>query len=145
LAQEDKETFMKDCVNELTLRLEAKVVENTETGEIPDYISDDVKQKYWKRYQGGALKEGWRTIPATMKDGACKGTLYNTEEYAPYVEYGHRLKQGDFVPALGMKLKNRWVKGQFMVAKSRKEIEPDIPGIVQGKFNKYMEGVFHAK
>ncbi|MGL5513620.1 MAG: HK97 gp10 family phage protein [Sporomusa sp.] len=145
LAQDEKETFLKDTVNELTLRLEARVIERTPTGVIPDYVSDDVRQEYWTGYNGGTLKAGWRTIPATMDNGICKGTIYNTEKYAPYVEYGHRQTPGRYIPALGKKLKKGWVKGKFMMANSRKELEPDIPGIVQGKFNKYMEGVFHAK
>ena len=145
LAQEDKEIFMKDCVNELVLRLEAKVIERTPTGVIPEYISDDVRKKYWSGYTGGSLKQGWRTTPAAMDNNICKGTLYNTEEHAPYVEYGHTQTPGRYVPALGKKLKKRWVKGLFMVANSRKELEPEIPNIMGMKFKKFMEGAFRAK
>ena len=115
LTQEAKEEFMEGCVNEITSRLLAKVTKRTPviTGE---------------------LRRNWTAKPAEMTDGACKGGITNSKQYAPYVEYGHRTGAG-----------KGWVKGRFMMTKSRQEVNPDVPGILLQRFKKFLEGTFHAK
>ena len=59
----------------------------------------------------GVLKKSWRT----KKDGELARIVYNNVHYAPHVEYGHRTRGG-----------KSFVDGQYMLAKSVKEIEKDL-------------------
>ena len=62
-----------------------------------------------------------------------------------YVEYGHRQQSGRFVPVLGKKLKKSWVRGQFMMTKSAKELSAQAPAILQRKLNKFLREVFDGQ
>jgi hypothetical protein len=43
------------------------------------------------------------------------------------------------VPALNKKLKKGWVKGQFMMTNSVKELQPKAQGIVDRKLNEFLQ------
>lgn len=66
---------------------------------------------------GGELRRNWN---AKLKkyDGKFIATVSNPLEYALYVEEGHRQNVGQFVPVLGKRLKQPYVKGQKMLEKS---------------------------
>lgn len=66
--------------------------------------------------------------------------IINPVEYASYVEYGHRQQPGRYVPALGKKLKQGWVPGQFMMTISEQELERIAPQILEKKIKAYFEG-----
>ena len=63
--------------------------------------------------------------------------IYNNIEYAEYVEYGHRQQVGRFVPQIGAKLKQPFVKGSYMLSKSLIEIKPQVDTIIQ----KYLDRI----
>ena len=65
--------------------------------------------------------------------------IINPVEYASYVEYGHRQQVGRYVPALGKRLKQGWVKGQFMMSISEQELERMTPQILEKKIRTYFE------
>ena len=65
--------------------------------------------------------------------------IINQVEYATYVEYGHRQTPGRYVPALGKRLKSSWVKGQFMMTDSVREIQARAPQIVQRKLDEFLQ------
>ena len=107
--------------------------------------------------KSGALRRGWMAGKSSMSSGKVatkttmqvsrKGTAYeivvfNSVNYASYVEYGHRQEPGRYVPAIGKRLKNSWVKGQFMLKISEQELEAAAPRIINRLLKPYMEDIF---
>ena len=68
--------------------------------------------------------------------------LINPVHYADYVEFGHRQKPGRFVPALGERLKASFVEGQYMLTISEKELQGQIPSILQQRLKTFLQGAF---
>lgn len=112
-------------------------------------------QQYWSGYVGGTLRRGWtagQQIGAQEyarglrvdKDGKYyKIVIINQVEYAMYVEYGHRQEPGRYVPALGKRLKASWVKGQFMMTKSEREVKAIADRIVDKKLQELLRKEFN--
>lgn len=138
-------------------RAEVKVVKvKGASGKNKTMLSADEAriQQYWGNYHGGALRRGWtggKNVDA--KDYANslsikrQGRKYhidikNTVEYASYAEYGHRQNVGRYVPALGKKLKQGWVKGKFMLTISEAELNRTSEAILQKKLKNFMKDVF---
>ena len=60
----------------------------------------------------GFMKKSWQTTPSVKKKaGEVSKTLFNSADYAPYVNYGHRIVNGN-KETIG------FVKGQFMLEKA---------------------------
>lgn len=59
----------------------------------------------------GNLREAWKC--STPENG--RVDVYNNTEYAAHVEYGHRQKVGQYVPAIGRRLKKPFVEGEHML------------------------------
>lgn len=59
----------------------------------------------------GNLREAWKR--STPENG--RVDVYNNTEYAAHVEYGHRQKVGQYVPAIGKRLKKPFVEGRHML------------------------------
>ena len=59
----------------------------------------------------GNLREAWKR--STPDNGRVE--VYNNPEYAAHVEYGHRQKVGQYVPAIGKRLKKPFVPGKHML------------------------------
>lgn len=82
---------------------------------------------------GGALRRGWKMTPAARvrKNGIVRAVVYNAEEYASHVEYGHRVRGG-----------KGFVQGRFMLEKACSEAEKSAPAEVENRLNKFLGGVF---
>ena len=84
--------------------------------EIPKRLNN-VSSKLIKRVKlktpvdSGVLRRSWRS----KKDGDLARIVYNNVRYGPYIEYGHRTRNG-----------KSFVDGQYMLGKSVKEIEKDL-------------------
>jgi hypothetical protein len=131
LEKADFEAFCEESAKELAARILAKVIKRTPTG---TYALEEGKM-------GGTLKRGW-TIGTMEK----RGNLYQIEVinptfYASYVEYGHRQQPGRFVPAIGKKLKQGWVKGRFMLTISENELKSEAPKILEKKLTRFLKEV----
>lgn len=107
--------------------------------------------------KSGALRRGWMAGKSSMSSGKAatktnmqvskKGISYeiivfNSINYASYVEYGHRQEPGRYVPAIGKRLKISWVKGQFMLKISEQELKAAAPRIINRLIKPYMEDIF---
>ena len=111
-----------------------------------------ILQTYWNGYVGGTLRRGWTskteseaesggssvdpvayasTLPIVRSGNLFRIVIVNPVEYASYVEYGHRQTPGRYVPALGKKLKEGWVPGNFMLTISAEEIQRKSPQIIE--------------
>lgn len=128
------DAFCEACSKELAARLLALVIPATPVG------------KYPKRggKKGGTLRRGWGADTAQAAKAYVnglkvtkQGNLYTIEivnpvEYASYVEYGHRTKNGG------------WVEGRYMLTASEEQLKTVAPRILQKKLDAYLKGVFNV-
>ena len=49
----------------------------------------------------------------------------------------------DMFPAIGKRLKASWVEGKYMLTISEKELESQIPALLERKMKKYIEECFN--
>lgn len=125
--------FCEACARELAARLLAKVIKRTPVGQYPS----------GKGKTGGTLRRGWTGgASANAVQYASSlvinrvGNTYvieitNPVGYAPYVEFGHRTREG-----------KGFVTGKFMMTDSEKELSALAPKILQKKLDAYLKGVF---
>lgn len=66
-------------------------------------------------------------------------TIYNPQEYASYIEYGHDQEVGRYVPAIGKRLKNPHVEGYYMLNKSIDEVQQGMTDRLYSQFEKYVK------
>ncbi|WP_042348257.1 HK97 gp10 family phage protein [Bacillus massiliigorillae] len=64
---------------------------------------------------GGNLRRNWKVSDVKRNGDRLSIELYNNVEYAPYVELGHRTRNGGFVP------------GVYMLEMSIMELERELP------------------
>ena len=159
LNKEQIQEFSEKSIKELAARLLAKVIKRTPVGEydkpvtftvpagkkvnfttksgkVVDFVTKNPKTvtftpKTGKK--GGTLRRGW-TIGEVTKtaDGFYSVEVINPTEYASYVEFGHRTKNGG------------WANGRFMLTISEQELKADAPKILEAKLTKFLGGVFNA-
>lgn len=132
---EQKDAFIERTTNELGQRLLRRVKQKTPVGVAPD-VDADTYAEHWTGYQGGTLRKGWKA------EGHKDATSYEVEisnsiEYASYVEYGHRQNVGQYVPALGKRLKSPWVEGTHMLQSSEEEIKAIAPALIDKRFKEF--------
>lgn len=130
LQQEELNRFIVSTSKELAARLLQKVQGYTPVG------------RYKKRV-GGTLRRGWTgkkdmdpvayalTLPVSRVGSGYLIKVINPVEYASYVEYGHRTRNG-----------KGWVEGRFMLTRSEMELESALPGIIEKKLKRYLTKVF---
>lgn len=145
----DLEKFCNAASKELAARLLALVIPATPVGEYPEESGK----------KGGTLRRGWtgsvedgsaedngrtfaRSLPIEKNGNTYTITVENTVSYASYVEFGHRQTPGRYVPAIGKKLKERFVYGQYFLTHSEEELERIAPAVLQRKLDKFLKEVF---
>lgn len=136
---QDPEDFVEACAKELAARLLALVVKRTPVGQYPKNSGKT----------GGTLRRGWTSQKGLGSDGLKTrsasqfvdtlkvhhfGDTYvieivNPVEYASYVEYGHRTADH-----------SGWVKGQFMMTISERELQRIAPKVLENRIKKYLGG-----
>jgi hypothetical protein len=102
--------FIKECLNELVLRLLAKTVARTPVGPTGD------------------LRRGWAIGQIQQNGDEYQVELINPVEYALYVEHGHRTRNHA-----------GWVEGRFMLTISVDELERELPAFMDQKLKQFME------
>lgn len=100
----------------------------------------DIAKKNTPVGKTGLLRRNWRVKETTP----LKAVLINPTKYAEYVEYGHRQKVGRFVPKLGKRLVEPWVRGQFYAQKSgeiiRKNADRIMAPVIEKEVDKIING-----
>lgn len=153
---QDPDAFVEECAKELAAELLARVIKRTPVGNYENSyeLEDDGENKFlvMSDKKGGTLRRGWtggekadakeyaKSLKISQSKAAYVIEIINGVQYASYVEYGHRQEPGRYVPALGKKLKQRWVKGRLMMTKSEQELEIIAPKMLENKIKKYFEG-----
>ena len=91
---------------------------------------------------GGTMRAAWQKTPVSKKGEVYRQTVKNPIEYARYVEYGHKQTVGRYVPALGKRLKQGFVKGQYMLTKAVIQTNSVVDKIVKNRIDKELKKVF---
>lgn len=160
LAKTDIIKFCQEVSRELAARLLLKVIPRTPIGE---GSFETIKGKRYTIKSGGILRRGWTANTESEAEGGNVpdaityanslkifkfGNNYvivveNPVKYASYVEYGHRQEPGRYVPALGKRLKASWVEGKYMLTISEKELDAELPTLLERKMKKFIEECFN--
>lgn len=165
----DFSAFCEAAAKELAARLLAKVIKRTPVGETIKAFEDvtdskgKTKRKAVTSHMGGTLRRGWtakteqeaesggqadptayaQSLPITRQGNLYRIEIVNPVHYASYVEFGHRQTPGRYVPQIGKRLKQGWVKGQFMLTISENQLRTEAPKLLQAKLANYLKEVFH--
>lgn len=150
---------------------EEKYIKATGTsGKSKKFLSPEAAriERYWGGYTGGTLRRGWTAeTEAEAKNGhgspsseqiieyarslsiEKSGNYYivrivNPVEYASYVEFGHRQTPGRYVSALGKRLKQDYVDGQYMLKISEEELDREAPRLIEKKLDQMLQEVFNG-
>ena len=86
----------------------------------------------------GRLQNSWKVGEIKKSGDEYIIEVYNNEDYAEPVEYGHRQKPGRYVPALGKRLKAKTVKGARMMELSLTELDTVLPGFLREWLNNFL-------
>lgn len=121
--------FFEGCANEIGARLLRATKQKTPVGIYP---AESGKT-------GGTLRRNWNVTEVKHTLSGYTLNVINNTEYASYVEYGHRQNVGQFIPALGKKLKKPWVEGRHMLTDSVNELKPKVDGITEKRLNTWLE------
>lgn len=155
----DVDRFCKEVAKQLAARLLAKVIPRTPVGQ---GSFETIEGKRYTIKNGGTLRRGWTanteqeaesgTTPDAITYAkslriARMGNNYiiiveNPVKYASYVEYGHRQEPGRYVASIGKRLVKSWVDGKYMLTLSEKELESDIPGILERQMKRFIKECF---
>lgn len=149
----NKDRLFQGAAKELAARLLTLVIEKTPVGNHPAESG----------MVGGTLRRGW--ISKTHEEASdnrknepgvkeiqdflktiqvsSDGNTYTIEvtdpvEYASYVESGHRQTPGRYVPAIGKRLKERWVEGKFMMRESVEDLQKIAPQVLEDKIERFL-------
>lgn len=133
LSDDQIDLFIQSCAKELAARLLAKVIKRTPVGEYPKSTGK----------MGGTLRRGWtgeqrqsasayaNSLRVNQFGGNYVIEIINPVEYASYVEFGHRTRNGE-----------GWVEGKFMLTISEDEIQRDAPRVLENKLKKKLGECF---
>ena len=113
----DFDAFVRDATNEIAQRFYAKVVKRTPVGQYPAGSGR----------VGGNLRRNWRIGQIKDTGDGYEVQISNSTPYAPYTNYGHRLRNGG------------WWTGYFYLEKSELEIEQDLPRLSERKLVKFLQ------
>ena len=150
LSGQQLDLFIESCAKELAARLLARVIKRTPVGIYTGEAYVCVTKQSHKGSKvegkvGGTLRRGWTggknqdtTEYASRLMVNHNGNSYaieivNPVEYASYVEWGHRTRNGG-----GM----GWVEGHKMLTISEDEIRRDAPRVLENKLKKKLGECF---
>lgn len=167
LSKANIQKICEDISKELAARLLRKVIKRTPVGDYSHTITviakrDGKKHKKGEKYtkkvnpsgkMGGTLRRGWTAkTEQEAKNGKGKGSnisnwvnelpikhtgntyqidVTNVVSYASYVENGHRTRGH-----------NGWVEGHFMLTISEKELNAELPRIIEQRLEQILREVF---
>lgn len=77
--------------------------------------------------QTGNLREKWTASEVSRQGDTYSISVYNNEEYAVYVEFGHRTRNYQ-----------KWVPGSFMMTISANELEKGLPRLLQKRMEAFL-------
>lgn len=127
--------FCDVLTRELAARLLTKVIKRTP-------VRTGVLRRGWTAGKDVKIGEYTNSLSVRHVNGEYIITIVNPVHYGIYVEFGHRQEVGRYVPAIGKRLVNPWVKGQFMLTYSENELRSEAPDIIRKKLDKKLKEAF---
>ena len=121
----DMDAFCTECSKEIAARLLALVLQRTHTGRYPARSGK----------VGGTLRRGWTAvadITVTKQGNNYTVIISNPVEYAPYVEFGHRTRNGGYV------------EPQYMLTISEEKLKNVIPALLERKIKRKLQEVMNG-
>ena len=121
----DMDAFCTECSKEIAARLLALVIQRTHTGRYPARSGK----------VGGTLRRGWGAVADinVVKEGDIYTvTIINPVEYASYVEFGHRTRNGGYV------------EPQYMLTISEEKLKNVIPALLERKIKRKLQEVMNG-
>lgn len=121
----DMEAFCAECSKEIAARLLALVIPRTPVGQYPARSGKT----------GGTLRRGWTAvadITVTKQGNNYTVIISNPVEYAPYVEFGHRTRNGGYV------------EPQYMLTISEEKLKNVIPALLERKIKRKLQEVMNG-
>ena len=109
------ERFIRDFLLEMAYRAERKIKKRTPVDE-------------------GELRRNWRVGNVIRKGNSYLVEIINLTEYGPFVEYGHRTRDG-----------KGWVEGRFMMTISMKEIEKELPRYLEKRQAELLNDIMNGR
>lgn len=86
----------------------------------------------------GELRRAWRADKITKQPNGFTKVIHNPKEYAPYVEYGHRIVNSK-------KETVGWVEGVHMLDKAVALTESNSTVIIRGELKKFADAMKNGK
>lgn len=71
---------------------------------------------------GGTLRRGWHISEIQRTEGGYQIEVFNNVEYAPYLEFGHRTRDG-----------RKWKQGYFMLTIAENKVRSVMDKIIERK------------
>ena len=152
LAQ-NKDKLFQSAAKELAARLLMLLVERTKPGKYPagsgmvggtlrrGWISKTYEEAFSNRKSEPGAKEVQdflKTIQVSRDGNTYTIEVINPVEYVRYVESGHRQTPGRFVPAIGKRLKKRWVEGKFIMREAVEDLQKITPQVLEDKIERFL-------
>ncbi|AGR47455.1 hypothetical protein ABOUO_11 [Brevibacillus phage Abouo] len=109
------ERFIRDFLLEMAYRSERKIKKRTPVDE-------------------GELRRNWRVGNVIRKGNSYLVEIINLTDYASFVEYGHRTRDG-----------KGWVEGRFMMTISMKEIEKELPRYLEKRQTELLNDIMNGR
>lgn len=131
----DMEDFCRECCKALAARLLALVIPATPVGKYPKATGK----------KGGTLRRGWgvdtaskakayvASLPIKKVGSNFEIEIINPVEYASYVEFGHRTRDGA-----------GWVEGRYMLTISEEALKTAAPRILEKMLLERFKEVFNV-
>ena len=144
LQKVELDEFCQATAKSLAGMMLARVKKRTPVGDYPPVYANPV-EGYEPNKTGGTLRRSWFAGNVVKKGDIYEIEVYNTQNYADYVEFGHRQHPGQFVAQIGLQLKNGWVEGKFMMTITEKELQDLAPKYIEKKLTKFLERSLNGK
>lgn len=108
--------------------------------ESAQYLNDEIKER--TPVDTGDLHRRWHVVGPQKFHRRLLVEVVNDLEYASFVENGHRQTPGRYIPALGKRLKAKWVEGAFMARDGTAAVEEVVNEHLQQAFDQAVQSIF---
>lgn len=122
--------FIEDTTRKLSIELLSKTIDDT------PYVTSNLR-RHWTNHAEGYVssapspEEYVNAHEITKSSNTYVFQIYNNCEYAPYIEWGHRSRDG-----------KGWVNGYFPLTMNVARLNKNAGKRIEGYFNKFLNSKF---
>lgn len=125
-----REQVIVATIKEIASRVLAKTIKRTPVGKYTDGRVGGTLRRGWTGEQKQSANAYTDSLKVYKRGNAYVIDIVNPVEYASYVEYGHRTRNG-----------TGWVTGKFMLTVSTNEVEALTPKIIEKRLKDALKEV----